>query len=82
MTVENGCVSLGSTSGTDNAVLGTELATILSDLLQYIGQVMTTTMMGPQPPVNVASFIALKAKIDAFKSTQSGFLTKKVMIQK
>nr|DAV91215.1 MAG TPA: hypothetical protein [Caudoviricetes sp.] len=82
VTVENGCVSLGSTSGTDNAVLGTELATILSDLLQYIGQVMTTTMMGPQPPVNVASFIALKAKIDAFKSTQSGFLTKKVMIQK
>lgn len=80
--IEDGCVSLGSKSGTDNAVLGQELATILSDLLQYIGQVMTTTMMGPQPPVNIASFIALKAKIDAYKSAQSGFLTRKVMVQK
>lgn len=82
VTVKDGTVYVGSESGTDNAVLGQELATILSDFLQFMGQMMTTTMMGPQPPINVASFISLKAKVDAYKASQSGFLTKKVMIQK
>ena len=82
VTVEDGTVHLGSISGTDNAVLGKELASLLSDFLGYMGQVMTTTMIGPQPPANVASFIALKAKVDAYKAGQSGFLTKKVMVQK
>lgn len=82
ITIEDGVVHLGSTSETDNAVLGTELATILSDFLSYMGQMMTTTMMGPQPPINMSSFIALKAKIDAYKANQNGFLTKKVMVQK
>lgn len=81
-TVEDGTVYLGSTSGTDNAVLGKELATILSEFLGYLGQMMTTTMLGPQPPINMASFVALKAKVDAYKAGQSGFLTKKVMVQK
>lgn len=83
ITIEDGTVHLGSTSNTDNAVLGKELATILSELSQYLGQMMTPTMMGPQPPANVvASFISLKAKIDAFKAGQNGFLTQKVMVQK
>lgn len=82
VTVEDGKVHLGSTSGTDNAVLGKELATILSEFLGYLGQMMTTTSLGPQPPINVASFISLKAKVDAYKAGQSGFLTQKVMIQK
>lgn len=82
VTVKDGTVYVGSESGTDNAVLGQELATILSDFLQFMGQMMTTTMMGPQPPINVASFISLKAKVDAYKAGQNGFLTKKVMIQK
>lgn len=80
--IEDGTVFLGSDSSTDDAVLGVELATILSELVGYLGQIMTPTMMGPQPPVNMASFISLKAKIDAFKSSHSGFLTKKVQIQK
>jgi len=62
--------------------LGVELANVLDELLGYIGQIMTTTMLGPQPPINVASFIALKAKIASFKGAHSGFLTKKVQIQK
>lgn len=82
VTVEDGTVHLGSTSGTDNAVLGKELASVLSDFLGYMGQMMTTTMLGPQAPLNIASFIALKAKVDAYKSSGSGFLTKKVMVQK
>lgn len=81
--VEDGTVYVGSKSGTDDAVLGQQLATILSDLVGYLGQMMTPTMMGPQPPANVlASFIALKAKIQSFASSHSGFLTKKVQIQK
>ena len=82
VTIEDGTVHLGSTSGTDNAVLGKELATLLSDFLNFMGQMMTSTMLGPQPPINVASFISLKAKVDAYKAGQSGFLTKKVMVQK
>ena len=80
--IEDGTVYVGSDSGTDDAVLGVELANILSEMLGYIGQIMTPTMMGPQPPANVASFISLKEKIDSFKSAHSGFLTKKVQIQK
>lgn len=80
--IEDGTVFVGSDSGTDDAVLGVELANIFDELLGYIGQIMTTTMLGPQPPVNVAAFISLKAKIAAFKSSHSGFLTKKVQIQK
>ena len=80
--VKDGTVYLGSDSGTDVAVLGVELAGILSDMLGYIGQVMTTTMMGPQPPLNIASFMTLKAQIEAFKSSKTGFLTQKVQIQK
>lgn len=81
--VEDGTVYVGSKSGVDDAVLGQQLASILSDLVGYLGQMMTPTMMGPQPPANVlGSFIALKAKIQSFASSHSGFLTQKVQIQK
>lgn len=80
---EDGTVYVGSKSGTDDAVLGQQLASILSELVGYLGQMMTPTMMGPQPPANVlGSFISLKAKIQSFASSHSGFLTQKVQIQK
>ncbi|NDV63944.1 hypothetical protein [Bacteroides sp. 224] len=79
---KDGIVYLGSESGVDDAVLGVELATILMDILNYISQIKTTTQLGPQPPLNMAQFIALKAKINSFKSSHSGFLTKKVQVQK
>lgn len=80
---EDGTVYVGSKNGTDDAVLGQQLASILSDLVGYLGQMMTPTMMGPQPPANMlASFISLKAKIQSFASSHSGFLTNKVQIQK
>lgn len=83
VTVEDGTTYVGSKSGTDDAVLGQQLATILSDLVGYLGQMMTPTMMGPQPPANVlASFISLKAKIQSYASSHTGFLTQKVQIQK
>lgn len=80
--IEDGKVFVGSDTNTDDAVLGTALADILSELLGYIGQIMTTTMMGPQPPLNIASFISLKAKIETYKAAHNGFLTSKVQIQK
>ena len=80
--VEDGTVYIGSKSGVDDAVLGSELATILIDMLDYMSQIKTPTQLGPQPPVNMAQFIALKAKINAFKSSHSGFLTQKVKVQK
>lgn len=80
--VEDGTVYLGSDSGTDDAVLGSQLADILMDIVGCIGQIKTTTQLGPQPPLNMAKFIALKAKINSFKSSHSGFLTQKVQVQK
>jgi hypothetical protein len=82
VTVKSNTVYLGSESGVDDAVLGGELADILCDIVGYIGQIQTTTQLGPQPPLNMAQFIALKAKIAGFKSSHSGFLTKKVQVQK
>jgi hypothetical protein len=79
---KDGVVYLGSESGVDDAVLGAELATILMDMLDYASQIKTTTQLGPQPPLNIAQFIALKAQINAFKNSHSGFLTKKVQVQK
>lgn len=81
--VTNGTTYIGDDQNTDDAVLGQELASILSDLVGYLGQMMTPTMMGPQAPTNVLpSFISLKAKIQAFAKGHTGFLTKKVQIQK
>ena len=83
VTVKNGTVYVGSENGTDDAVLGQQLASILSNLIGYLGQMMTPTLMGPQPPTNVlGSFIALKAQIQSFAAGHSGFLTSKVQIQK
>lgn len=83
VTVEDGTVYVGSKGDVDDAVLGQELAGIFSDLLGYLSQMMTPTCMGPQAPTNVLpSFISLKAKIQAFAASHSGFLTSKVQIQK
>lgn len=82
ITVEDGTVFLGSKSNTDDAVLGVELASILEEFLGYLSSMLTNTAIGPQPPMNVGKYVALKAKIASFKSSHSGFLTKKVQVQK
>lgn len=83
VTVEDGTVHLGSKTNTDDAVLGGALADVLSDIVSYLAQGTTTTMMGPQPIVNqVPNFIAMQAKIKAWKAAHSGFLTQKVKVQK
>lgn len=81
--VTDGVVYVGSETGNDDAVLGQQIATILSDLMGYLSKMMTPTMMGPQVPANVlGDFIALQAKIQQFAASHSGFLTQKVKIQK
>lgn len=75
-------IYVGSDSGTSHAVLGEELADLLADICNSIAQIMTPTMMGPQPPANqVATFIANNAKIQAWKGALSGIISKKVNIQ-
>lgn len=82
--VTNTVVYLGGDSGTSHAVLGEELADILMDIVGYCSQIKTATILGPQPvlPPTIAQFIALKAKIAAYKSSVSNFLTRKVEIKK
>lgn len=83
VTVEDGTVHLGSKTNTDDAVLGGALADVLSDIVGYLAQGMTTTMMGAQPMANqMPNFIAMQAKIKAWKAAHSGFLTQKVKVQK
>jgi hypothetical protein len=80
VSVKSGHVYLGKDGASSHAVLGEQLADILSSFLSYMSQMMTNTMLGPQPPMNVANFIALKAKVDAYKSSCSGFLSKTVNV--
>ena len=80
--VQDSTVFVGGDNNTDDAVLGVELASLLEDVLDSIAQIQVTTQLGPQPVLNMAKFIATKAKISAYKSSHSGFLTKKVQIQK
>lgn len=44
-----------------------ELVTILSDFLGEMGNIKTNTMIGPQPPINLAAFSALKVRLDTLK---------------
>lgn len=80
--ITDGTVYVGDDSNTDDAVLGGALADILSEILGYLGQAMTTTTMGPQPLINMANYIAFKAKIEAWRAAHTQFLTRKVQIQK
>lgn len=73
-------VYLGSGKATESAVLGNQLATILIDWLGALSSMLTPTMMGPQPPANVAKFVALQSKINSYKAATSGFLSKTVKV--
>ena len=73
-------VYLGSGKATEPAVLGNQLATILIDWLGALSSMLTPTMMGPQPPANVAKFVALQSKINSYKEATSGFLSKTVKV--
>lgn len=73
-------VYLGSGSASEPGVLGNQLATLLVDWLGALSQMMTPTMMGPQPPANLAKFVSLQAKVNSYKAAISGFLSKTVKV--
>ena len=73
-------VYVGSGSASEPAVLGNQLATLLVEWLGALSSMMTPTMMGPQPPVNVAQFVSLQAKVNSYKAATSGILSKTVKI--
>lgn len=73
-------VYLGSGSATEPAVLGNQLATLMADWLGTISQILTTTQLGPQPPQNVAKFVALQAKVKSYQAATSGILSKIVKV--
>lgn len=80
--LSQGKVYLGDENAKYNAVLGQKLADVLSELLGYLSQMMTTTMMGPQPPANmIANFIKLKTTIESYKASCSGFLSNTVKVK-
>lgn len=80
--IDKKVVYLGGDSGTEHAVLGETLCDTLISLLDAIIQIKTTTQLGPQPPLNIAQFIQMKAQITQYKGAISGFLTKVVEIKK
>lgn len=73
-------VYVGSGSANEPAVLGNQLATLLIDWLGALSQMMTPTMMGPQPPTVLAKFVSLQAKVNSYKAATSGILSKTVKI--
>ena len=73
-------VYLGSGSAKEPAVLGNQLAALLIDWLGALSQMMTPTMMGPQPPANLAKFVSLQAKVQSYKAATSGILSKTVKV--
>lgn len=78
--IKNDGVYVGSGSASEPAVLGNQLATLLADWLGAITQILTTTQLGPQPPLNVAKFAALQAQVNTYKAATSGILSKIVKI--
>lgn len=76
---DNG-VYVGSGDANEPGVLGNQLASLLVEWLGALSSMMTPTMMGPQPPANVAQFVSLQAKINSYKAAISGFLSKTVKI--
>ena len=73
-------VYVGSGDANEPGVLGNQLASLLVEWLGALSSMMTPTMMGPQPPANVAQFVSLQAKINSYKAAISGFLSKTVKI--
>lgn len=65
-----------------HAVLGEELCDVLMKMLQAIASIKTTTQMGPQPPINIADFITMRAQIQSMQKGLNGFISKSVQIKK
>lgn len=74
-------VFLGKANSTEPAVLGNQLADLMAEWLDALVQVKVATQAGPQPFINLATFIKLQTKVKQFKASTSGFLSKHVKVQ-
>lgn len=68
VTVTNDKITIGDDSANEPLVLGNELAQLMLDFLTECSKIMTPTLMGTMPAVNVASFASLTSKIQKFLS--------------
>lgn len=79
--VDGSTVYLGGENTGKHAVVGEVLCDTLCSILDAIIQIKTTTQLGPQPPLNIASFMQMKAQVQQYKGSISGLLTKVVQIK-
>lgn len=62
--VVDGKVEIGSGNNLEPSVKGAQHALLMKDVLLECSQIMTPTLMGTMPPVNVPNFISLISRID------------------
>lgn len=66
--VESSQIKLHNGGPVEKAVLGETLSTVLKAFIDQVGNIMTTTSMGPQPILNKAAVIAMKSQVDTILS--------------
>lgn len=66
--IADGKICIGDESAVEAVVLGNQLAGLMLEFLTECSKIMTPTLMGTMPAVNVASFASLTAKIEGFLS--------------
>jgi pterin-4a-carbinolamine dehydratase len=65
---ESGDVAIASSSKFSVSNSSEELISILSETLQAISDITTNTLYGPSPIINKADILALKGRLDTFKT--------------
>ena len=57
-------ITLSNGGNVEKAVLGETLKTVLDAFIDQVAQILTTTVMGPQPILNAAAVTALKSQVN------------------
>jgi hypothetical protein len=71
ITITDKKITLGADDATEPLVLGNELASLMLEFITECSKIMTPTMLGTMPAVNVANFASLTSKIQKFLSKTS-----------
>lgn len=66
--ISEGKICIGDETAMEAVVLGNQLAQLIMEFLTECSKIMTPTLMGTMPAVNVANFASLTAKINSFLS--------------
>lgn len=73
-------VKIGDANASHPAVLGDELGNILGQILGLMANIVTTTQIGPQPPMNLAQIIQLKVQVEGWTAAVEKYLTKNITL--